>query len=130
MTRYNELTPFSIAFAAAYRGFMAENNVTGKDIAGKLGRNTGYISERINGKRALDTEDVDALAILAGNGWDGAHLFLELVRRASEANARPNNVSQFPVRDTPAEPNWDEMDAGRKVAKKKSSQEELDQDQD
>ncbi|MBB2957293.1 hypothetical protein [Pseudoclavibacter helvolus] len=96
MTRYNDLTPFSIAFAAAYRGFMAENNVTGKQIAAKLGRNTGYVSERINGKRALDTEDIDALAMLAGGGLDGGQLFLELARRASDSSTRPDNVTAFP----------------------------------
>lgn len=100
VTRYNDLSPFSIAFAAAFRGFMAENNVTGKQIAAKLGRNTGYVSERINGKRALDTEDVDALAMLAGGNLDGGELLLELARRAGDSIARPDNVSQFPTQSS------------------------------
>lgn len=83
--RYNKLSPFALAFAAEYRGFMKAAGVTGAQIAVKLGRNSGYVSERVNGKRALDTDDVDALAMLTP-GWTGRTLMLELARRSRETN--------------------------------------------
>lgn len=84
MSRYPVLSDFSRAFAAAYRGFMAEHRVSGRQIADKLDRNIGYVSERVNAKRPLDTEDVDALAMLVGEAWSGRTLMIELARRAKE----------------------------------------------
>lgn len=84
MSKYPQLSEFSLAFADAYRGFMKEYRVTGQGLTNKLGRALGYVSERVNGKRALDTEDVDALAMLAGDGWTGRTLMIELSRRARE----------------------------------------------
>ena len=75
------MSPFALAFAAEYRGFMRANGVSRSQIAARLERGEGYVSERINGKRALDTNDVDALASLVA-GWDGISLMLELTRRA------------------------------------------------
>ena len=85
MSKYPELSPFSLAFADAYRGFMKEHRITGLMLTEKLGRALGYVSERVNGKRSLDTEDVDALAALVGNGWSGRALMIELARRARVA---------------------------------------------
>ncbi|WP_449278035.1 hypothetical protein [Leucobacter sp. GX24907] len=85
MSKYPELSDFSLAFADAYRGFMKEYRITGQALTAKLGRALGYVSERINGKRALDTEDVDALALLAGDGWTGRKLMIELARRAKKS---------------------------------------------
>lgn len=95
------MSPFSVALAGAYRGFMNEARVTGKQIAKQLGRNAGYVSERINGKRPLDTEDVDTLALLAGGDWTGQNLMMELVRRANAAQhagrpATPPKVHALP----------------------------------
>lgn len=105
MTKYPELSPFTLAFADAYRGFMKEHKVTGSALTKKLDRALGYVSERINGKRALDTEDVDALALLAGGGWTGKTLMIELARRA-QADITPTgelikgNFPQADVGDT------------------------------
>ncbi|MEJ6489758.1 hypothetical protein PQI23_08495 [Leucobacter sp. USCH14] len=102
MSKYPELSPFSLAFADAYRGFMREHRITGQALTEKLGRALGYVSERINGKRALDTEDVDALAMLAGSEWSGRTLMIELARRARVAvegpgeDALPDNVVRLP----------------------------------
>ena len=100
--RYRPLTPFASAFAAEYKGFMKANGITNLQIAGKLLRNDGYVSERVNGKRALDTEDVDALALLVP-GWTGKSLMMELARRVQEARLTAeadeiSNISQFRVR--------------------------------
>lgn len=94
MERYPVLSPFTLAFAKVYRGFMKESGITGRMIADKLGRNVGYVSERVSGKRALDTEDVDALAMLVGNGWTGRTLMIELARRARahDLDELPENV--------------------------------------
>lgn len=104
MTKYPELSPFTLAFADAYRGFMKEHRITGSALTEKLGRALGYVSERINGKRALDTEDVDALAMLAGGGWTGKTLMIELARRA-QAEVEPVGElveGRFRASDVPA----------------------------
>ncbi|MBN9176073.1 MAG: hypothetical protein J0I43_01705 [Microbacterium sp.] len=75
------MTDFALAFAAEYKGFMKAHSVSGAQIAAVLDRGEGYVSERVNGKRALDTNDVDALASLVPE-WDGLTLMLELSRRA------------------------------------------------
>lgn len=51
-------------------------------IAKELGVTEAYVSERVNGKRALDTDDVDALAKLTGT--TGKNLMIELARLAKE----------------------------------------------
>jgi hypothetical protein len=81
------MTEFALAFAAEYKGFMKAHSVSGAQIAEVLGRGEGYVSERVNGKRALDTNDVDALASLVPE-WDGLALMLELSRRA-DSRRRP-----------------------------------------
>lgn len=78
------MTDFVTSFAAEYKGFMRANNITNMQIAEHLGRNDGYVSERANGKRPLDTADIDALAALVP-GWDGHRLMIELARRAELA---------------------------------------------
>lgn len=81
--QYPPMSAFARAFAAEYKGFMRAAGVTGAQLAAALGRNAGYVSERANGKRALDTNDVDALASLVA-GWTGRTLMRELARRTRE----------------------------------------------
>lgn len=80
MTRYREISEFAQSFAAEYKGFMKANSITNLQLSARLGRNDGYISERANGKRPLDADDVDALASLVP-GWSGRDLMIELARR-------------------------------------------------
>lgn len=94
MERFRALSPFAAAFAAEYKGFMRASGITGYRLAEKLGRNEGYVSERVNGRRPLDTEDVDALAMLV-EGWTGKTLMIELARRVQDAR-KSSNVHQFP----------------------------------
>ncbi|KKI18745.1 MULTISPECIES: hypothetical protein [unclassified Leucobacter] len=88
------MSDFTTAFAKEYKGFMVAAGLDGQTVAKKLGRSTAYVSERVNGKRALDTEDVDALAMLVGGGWTGRTLMIELARRARahELEELPENV--------------------------------------
>lgn len=79
MTRYAPLSAFTTAFAAEYRGWAAAHAITQDALADALGRNRSYVSERMSGKRALDTEDVDALAALTAT--TGKELMIELARR-------------------------------------------------
>jgi hypothetical protein len=78
--RYRPLSAFAAAFAQEYKGFMTANNISNVAVAARLGRNDGYVSERANGKRPLDTEDIDALA-MSVPGWTGKTLMIELARR-------------------------------------------------
>lgn len=82
-TEFPPTSPFTVAFASEFKGFMKAHGVTGAQIADTLDRGEGYVSERVNGKRPLDTNDVDALASLVP-GWDGAALIAELARRAQD----------------------------------------------
>ena len=78
--RYRPTSPFARAFAAEYKGYMRSNGVTNLQIAEALGRNDGYVSERANGRRPLDTDDVDALASLTAT--TGRELMILLATRA------------------------------------------------
>lgn len=99
MNRYREISDFARGFAAEFKGFMKTHKVTNIELADRLGRNDGYISERANGKRPLDADDVDALASLVP-GWTGRDLMIELSRRvrvglapwsaAESATPKPN----------------------------------------
>lgn len=111
MTKYPELSPFTLAFADAYRGFMKEYRITGSALTQKLGRALGYVSERINGKRALDTEDVDALALLAGGGWTGKTLMIELARRAQADIAPSGELIEGRFGGTNVGDDLDDLDA-------------------
>lgn len=86
--RFPKTSAFSQAFAAEFKAFMSAQGVRGAQIASILDRGEGYVSERVNGKRPLDTEDVDALASLIP-GWSGIDLMIELSRRARIAMEGP-----------------------------------------
>ncbi|MGF3055655.1 hypothetical protein [Microbacterium sp. YY-01] len=101
--RYRPLSDFAAAFAAEYKGFMRANGITNLQIAKKLDRNDGYVSERANGRRPLDTEDIDALAMLV-SGWTGKTLMIELARRTRLAlDTPPGDVihASFGAHDLP-----------------------------
>lgn len=83
---YPAISDFARAFAAEYSGFMKANDVKGFQIAEVLRRAPSYVSDRTSGKRALDTDDVDALASLV-EGWTGRELMLELARRTRETSS-------------------------------------------
>lgn len=92
--RYRPISPFAKAFAAEYKGFMRANGVTNLQIAQVLGRNDGYVSERANGKRPLDMDDIDVLAGLV-SGWDGQQLMLELARRAQASTDAATSTDDY-----------------------------------
>ena len=96
------LRPFSIAFAAQYRGFMKSENITQHHIADVIKRDRSYVSERVNGLRPIDTDDVDALASLTG--WNGRDLLIELAKRARTLTVVPAMEDEEPVvSEAPAE---------------------------
>lgn len=44
---------------------MKEKGITQRQLADELGRDQAYISERVTGKRAFSTDELDAIAKLA-----------------------------------------------------------------
>ena len=104
------MSPFALAFAAEYKGFMKANSVTGAQIAEVLDRGEGYVSERVNGKRALDTNDVDSLASLVPQ-WDGLSLMIELSRRANAARAPRGELVEGRFPRTDVGDDLDDLDA-------------------
>ena len=73
------VSAFSRAFAAHLRGVMAERNVNQQTVADLLGRSKGYVSEHTSGKRAVDSDLLDAVAEVAG--IESRDLFAEIARR-------------------------------------------------
>ncbi|WEB55799.1 helix-turn-helix domain-containing protein [Bifidobacterium breve] len=66
---------------------MKAHKVRQRQIAEYLGFTEAYVSERVNGKRAIDTNDVDALAALSGT--TGRSLMIELARLTKETLRQP-----------------------------------------
>jgi len=99
MDRYQPIRPFGVAFAREYKGYMTSRGIKQSDIAALLGRNAGYVSERANGKRALDTDDVDALAELTGT--NGRDLMIELAQRARGLSVVPPLEDEEPTVSAP-----------------------------
>lgn len=57
---------FASRFAAQIRGVLSEHAVQGYQLADRLGRSKGYVSERLSGLRPMDTDMIDAVAELVG----------------------------------------------------------------
>lgn len=83
------LGEFSKAVSAEIKGLMATHGVTQSVFAKALGRNQGYVSERVNGLKAFDTDEIDTLAGLIGS--TGQDLITTVSRRIAE-DSRPSNV--------------------------------------
>lgn len=78
----NEARPFSIAFSAVLKGIMSENGISQVAVADALSRNQSYVSERVSGKRAFTTDEVDAVAQLMNT--TGRALLLLAAQRLQE----------------------------------------------
>lgn len=74
------LSAFALAFASEYKAYAKIHGVTQTQLAEYLDRVQSYVNRGMNGKRALDTDDVDALAKLTGT--TGKNLMIELARLA------------------------------------------------
>lgn len=59
------VTPFSVAFGAALRTVMAARGITQTALGDVIGYNQGYVSERLAGKRPVDTDLIAGVAELA-----------------------------------------------------------------
>lgn len=71
---------FSRNMSAALRGYIRERAILQSDVARRIKRSEGYVSERLTGARAPDTDLIDAVALLAGVPSRSLHE--ELLRRA------------------------------------------------
>ena len=60
------VTPWSKAFGAALREVMKSRGVTQAAVAEKIDRQQSYVSERLAGKRAVDTDVIAGVALVAG----------------------------------------------------------------
>lgn len=76
------LSQFALAFAKEYKEYAKIHGVKQTQLAQYLNRVQSYVNRGMNGKRALDTDDVDALAKLTGT--TGKNLMIELARLAKE----------------------------------------------
>lgn len=68
MAKPNQLpvvTPFSKAFGAALRQVMSNRGVIQSALGEQIGYNQGYVSERLTGKRPVDTDMIAGIAMLA-----------------------------------------------------------------
>ena len=83
---FREMSAFALAFATEYKKYMKAHKVRQRQIAEYLGFTEAYVSERVNGKRAIDTNDVDALATLSGT--TGRSLMIKLARLTKHCASR------------------------------------------
>lgn len=74
---------FSRALGAHLADVMRERGITQTQVADRLGRVQGYVSERLNGHRAPETDLIDAVAALAH--LTPHALMLELLARGTSA---------------------------------------------
>lgn len=81
---------FSKAVSLEVKGLMARHGITQTTFANALGRNQGYVSERANGIKAFDTDELDIFAGLIG--ITGQDLLTTVSRRIAEDRA-PSNVT-------------------------------------
>ncbi|MCO6558529.1 MAG: hypothetical protein J6575_03720 [Bifidobacterium sp.] len=79
---FRPLSPFATAFAVEYKSWMRGHDVTLQALADHLGRTAPYVQERVSGKRALDTLDIDALAELTN--IQPRDLMIELSKRTKQ----------------------------------------------
>lgn len=92
---------FSRAFAAALRGYIKQNDISQRAVAKASNYSTGYVSGRLNGHHAVDTDMVDAVAELTGVSPFDLHQIL--IRRMSEVDdAVDRMVSEAVKRDDAA----------------------------
>ncbi|MEV8338481.1 helix-turn-helix transcriptional regulator [Leucobacter sp. NPDC077196] len=81
---------FSKAVSLEVKGLMARHGITQTAFAAALDRNQGYISERVNGIKAFDTDELDIFAGLIG--ITGQDLLTTVSRRIYE-DSLPANVT-------------------------------------
>lgn len=77
------VSDFSRRFAAALRGVMAERGINQKDVAARLNRSPGYVSEHMSGKRAVDGDIIAAVADAVGR--EAEELVEEVAQRMRRA---------------------------------------------
>lgn len=103
---------FSRAISAEVKGLMASKRITQRQFADAIGRNQGYISERVNGLKAFSIDELDIFANLAN--LDSSALLILLARRAEEQNVGGERETSLPTRqsnfDLVAHPYTDETD--------------------
>ena len=79
------LGEFSRAASAEIKGIMAAHGINQTRFAKAIERNQGYISERVNGIKAFNLDEIDALASLIGT--TGQDILMRISRRVTENNA-------------------------------------------
>lgn len=70
--------PYSIRIGNAAKQHMEIVGLTQAQVAAQIGRDPSFVSERLNGKRPIDTDILDAIAHLSSMGS------LELIVRLTE----------------------------------------------
>lgn len=80
-----ETTAFTRAVAAEIRGYLAREGINQTEVSVHLSRSQGYVSERLNGIRPFDLDDIDKIAQLMG--YDGMAFLRQVALRAEEALA-------------------------------------------
>lgn len=87
---------FSRAISAEVKGLMASKGITQKQFADAIGRNQGYISERVNGIKAFSIDELDIFADLIN--VDSATLLTLVARRVEDQNVGGERETVDPPR--------------------------------
>ena len=86
---------FTRLFAAEVKGALKSANVNQLEVAEAMGRNQSYVSERISGKRAFTTDDLDVIAKLCG---ETPKAFITEMARRTRDFAQPTISNVTPLR--------------------------------
>ena len=89
---------FSRAVSAEVKGLMASKGITQRQFADAIGRNQGYISERVNGLKAFSIDELDIFADLI-NVDSGALLTL-VARRVEDQSVGGERETSLPARQS------------------------------
>lgn len=113
------ISDFSLRFSRALKGYMREANVKQDAIAAELGKSAGFVSEHVSGKKAPDTDLVDAVAKLSG--IDTRTLVVEIARRMEDqGGATGATVTPIKPKPKPSAPVRTVRDIDKLVAKRSS----------
>lgn len=98
-SNFPQVTPFSMAFGAALQVVMDNHGVSQSAVARAIGKKAGasFVSERVNGKRAVDTDVIAGVAEVAEvQPSIIVREVLAEMKRAATASRSPKVVGEAP----------------------------------
>ena len=87
--------PLTERIAPIVKAFMRSNHITQVQLASELERDQSYVSERVTGKRAFTTDELDAIALLAE--WEPRRFIQHLADSLNDSGSTGVTRGPWPV---------------------------------